>query len=107
MITIVTALYHFLSLGVPFAKKLHSLAKSIGVKRAKNFRQLSFANLAQAVRCKTLLFIGELEAKQRPTLVTRVETAHRLIQGSTLIEIPGAEHDITVPAYLKAVTEAI
>ena len=81
--------------------------RNIGKQRQKSFQKMSFERLAPLVTCKTLLFIGDTEAKRFPMLVKRVEEAYKNLPFSQLINIPDCGHDITSKQYIAAIRHAI
>lgn len=79
----------------------------IGKKRVKAFREVKLNELAKSVRSKTILFMGEKEAKRYPQLKKRVEDTRRKIKRSKLFWIKDSEHDISNKNYLETVAKNI
>lgn len=77
-----------------------SWLRSIGHRRVSAFSKLSFDNLAAKITCPTLLFYGEEES---PAVRSRAENSHELIKNSQLVVVPGVKHDVSNPAYIKAI----
>jgi pimeloyl-ACP methyl ester carboxylesterase len=81
--------------------------RNIGKRRQESFAKLSFDKLAAAITCKTLLFIGETEAKKYPLINRRAEQAHKLLPSSQLIRIPNCDHDVTSKPYVQAIKQTV
>jgi pimeloyl-ACP methyl ester carboxylesterase len=88
-------------------KMKQSWLNNIGHRRADVFRKLSFSQLAQKTHCKTLVFVGEVEAKKYPLLGTRAEAVNKQISGSTLFVIPDTDHDVADKRYIEPIKENI
>lgn len=87
-----------------------SWQRDIGKNRIKAFKQLTinnFDNLAKKINCKTLIFIGEKEAKYYPELEKRAEIAVEKIKSIKLIRVPGCDHDVTDDKYIAAIEKNI
>lgn len=80
---------------------------SIGHRRVDDFKKLHFSDLAPLIRCKTKIFIGEIEAKKYPLLKQRAITAQKLLADSKLFTVPGSDHDVTNKNYIQAIMHAI
>ncbi len=100
-----------LSLSPFFAEDIKQMQKSwlnnIGKRKAKVFKQLSFNKLGRAIDCKTLIFIGELEAKKYPSMLERAQHAHKMIHRNRLITVPSCGHDVAQPNYIESIIAAI
>jgi pimeloyl-ACP methyl ester carboxylesterase len=100
-----SALWCF-SLSPYFAEDLRSARmklswlKVIGLRRTKAFADLQFSNLAQKMRCETLLFVG---GDEQPMVKERAHAAHHQVRDSRLIVIPGVGHDIGDVAYIAGI----
>lgn len=81
--------------------------KEIAKMRADFFRRYEFAPLAEKVRCKTTLFVGEKEVNKYPIIGSRSEKASKTIKNSTLIIIPATDHDVADPRYISAIESYI
>ena len=81
--------------------------KNIGHRRADVFRGLDFNVLAESIKCKTIIIMGEVEAKKYPLLEKRSERANKMIKNSKLIIVPRADHDVTDQSYIKAIENSI
>jgi len=79
----------------------------IGKQRTERFWRVSFNDLAPKVICKTLVFLGEKEAKDSPILEQRAIKASKLLPKAQLIIIPGADHDATESRYIEAIKKSI
>ena len=79
----------------------------IGYKRVKLFQELDFTKLAKSIKCKTLIFYGELEARKYPIVGTRSNIAHKKILNSILIKVPKCGHDVTNKNYLESIQKMI
>lgn len=90
---------------MPKIKK--SWLSSIGHRRASNFKELDFNTLAKSITCKTLIVVGEVEAKKYPLVGNRANVASKAIPNSELVWVPKAGHDVTDKNYIKAIQEAI
>lgn len=78
-----------------------------GKRRMASFGKLHFNQLAPKITSKTLILLGETEAKRWPVMVPRSHAAHTLIKNSRLVMAPGADHNITSPTYIQAISQAI
>jgi len=90
---------------IPHMKK--SWLATIGHRRVAAFRALDFSKLAKNITCKTLIFVGAVEAKKYPSTGNRSKVAHQTIKNSQLIVVPDAGHDVTDKNYLAAIQKAI
>jgi pimeloyl-ACP methyl ester carboxylesterase len=99
------------SLSPYFAEDMPNIKKPwlkiIGKHRAEAFRRLSFNQHAKAIRCKTLVFVGELELKKYPLRSNRCQTAHKALPSSKLIIVPDCGHDVANSNYIKAIEKNI
>ena len=84
-----------------------SWLKNIGHRRVTAFRNLKFKDLAKSIKCKTLLFVGEIEADKWQILKKRTLTAHDLLENSVQMIVPSVGHDVTDPNYIAAIKAAI
>lgn len=80
---------------------------NIGKRRTEAFKQLNFDKLAKTLRCKTLIFLGELEAKKYPLLGRRARLAKESLIRSKLITISAAGHDVGHPNYIEVIKSVI
>jgi hypothetical protein len=96
------------SLSPYFAEDLSSLSESwltlIGKRRARAFSRVRFSDKAKLIRCKTSIFVGELEAIKYPLLLTRAKKAHKAIRQSELIHVLDCGHDVTHPNYIASIS---
>ncbi|OGL25105.1 hypothetical protein A3A68_02240 [Candidatus Saccharibacteria bacterium RIFCSPLOWO2_01_FULL_48_13] len=76
-------------------------------RRLEAFNNLRFYDLSKTVDCKTLIFVGEEEAKDDPALLERAKEAHKLIPNNQLILVSGAPHDVSNKKYIVAIEKAI
>jgi len=90
---------------MPKMKK--SWLSNIGHRRADTFRALDFTELAKSIKCKTLIFVGGVEARKYPLVGNRAEVAHKALQSSKLVVAPSADHDVTDKDYIAAIQQAI
>jgi pimeloyl-ACP methyl ester carboxylesterase len=99
------------SLSPYFAEDLNRLTKSwltfVGKRRVQAFSTLRFSKNARLIRCKTFIFVGNLEAIKYPLLLTRAKRAHKLISRSKLIYVPDCGHDVTHPNYIVSICSKI
>jgi len=79
----------------------------IGTRRTEAFRQLNFDTLAKAIKCKTLIFVGELEIKKYPLIGKRAQLAERLIGDAQLTTIVAVGHDVAHRDYVASIKSAI
>jgi esterase/lipase len=77
--------------------------EAIGNKRVENFKKLSFEKLAKEIKCKTILTLGEKEAKKYPMQEKRILEAHKKIANNSLIRIPNTHHNIGQKEYLETI----
>ena len=75
----------------------------IGHRGASLFNNLDFDSLAKSIKCKTLIFYGELEARKYPLIGNRSKIAKRHIKNSKLIEVLNSGHDVSNENYIKAI----
>ena len=101
------------SLSPYFAKDLKSKnmkstwLKQIGKRRVAAFSKLSFDELSKDVGCKTLLFLGQIEAHKWPIMQERADEAHRLLKSNELIIVRDVGHDVADKRYINEITHAI
>jgi pimeloyl-ACP methyl ester carboxylesterase len=81
--------------------------KYIGKHRDIDFSKLDFNKLAQKIKCKTLIFVGEAEAKKYPLLDNRTKVAHNKIKNSRVIVVPNCKHDVADERYIAAIQKNI
>ena len=81
--------------------------KHIGKRRVTAFDKLSFNDLANSVHCKTLLFVGQVEANKWPVMQERTDEAHELLKTNELIVVKGAGHDVADKRYIDEIVHAI
>jgi len=72
-----------------------------------SFAKLNFAELSKEVKCKTLLFAGQLEIDKWPIMGERALKANKLMQKSTLTIVQNAGHDVTNKGYIQEITNLI
>lgn len=96
------------SLSPYFQEDIKHLKKSwvryIGKNRLDYFTTLSFNNISEEIKLKTILIVGENEPKE---VVRRVEDAHLKISNAELIIAKGARHNISQREYLSTVLKVI
>jgi pimeloyl-ACP methyl ester carboxylesterase len=90
---------------MPKMKK--SWLSNIGHRRADAFRALDFNKLAKTITCKTLIIVGEVEAKKYPLIGNRSQVAYKAIKNSRLITVAGSDYDVADKNYIAAIAEAI
>jgi len=81
--------------------------KGIGHRRVTAFAKLNFTELSKKVKCKTLLFAGQLEIDKWPIMGERANKADKLMQKSTLTIVQNAGHDVTNKDYIQEITNLI
>lgn len=81
--------------------------KLFGKHRLKVFRETSFNVLAKKISSKTLVLMGEAEAKKYPQLDKRDKDAIKRIKNSRLVIVPKAPHDVTHKNYLDEIAKNI
>ena len=79
----------------------------IGKRRAAVFSKLLFAELAQKIKCKTIIFIGSNEIRKFSDMEHRSKEAQRLISGSSFHIVRDAGHEVDAPAYIAALRKSI
>lgn len=96
------------SLSPYFAEDMPKMKKSwlrdIGSHRANEFRLISFREYAKKINCKTLIFVGEIEAKKYPLIGERSKEAKKYIVGSQIIWVKDTDHDVAATSYIDAIT---
>lgn len=96
------------SLSPFFQEDLHGTRSwwkaALGHKRIDDFKTLSLDAAASRVTAKTILIAGDQEGQEVARTAAR---AHRKLQNSQLIIVPGAKHDIRQPLYLATVRQTI
>lgn len=101
------------SLSPYFAKDLksknmkNSWLKIIGHRRVSAFSKLDFVKLSKTIKCKTLLFAGQLEIDKWPVIGERATQADKLMVNSRLTIVQNTGHDVTSKDYIKAITKLI
>lgn len=101
------------SLSPYFNEDIHSknMKKSwlhhIGHRRVAAFDNLRFTDLAKAIHCKTLIFAGKSEIDKWPDMKSRILTAEKVINNSTLMIINNVGHDVADKLYIEAIRQAI
>jgi predicted alpha/beta hydrolase family esterase len=81
--------------------------KYIGKHRDVAFSKLNFNKLAQKIKCKTLIFVGEAEAKKYPLLDKRTKMANKKIKNSRVIIVPNCKHDVADERYITSIQKNI
>ncbi|MFZ3010168.1 MAG: alpha/beta hydrolase [Candidatus Microsaccharimonas sp.] len=79
----------------------------IGHRRRTAFGKLNFAQLSKKVKCKTLLFAGQLEIDKWPVIGERVNKANKLMPRATLMIVQKAGHDVTNEDYIEEIAKLI
>ena len=79
----------------------------IGHRRIALFNNLDFTELAKSIKCKTLIFYGEVEARKYPLIGNRSKIASKHIKHSVLIVVPNSGHDVTNENYIKSIKDNI
>lgn len=95
------------SLSDHFKEFIDKTPDRISKTRLKVFRKTPLAPLAKKITCKTLIWLGEAEAKKFPTMDRTAKAVHRQIKHSKLFVIPEAPHDVTDNNYIQAISENI
>lgn len=90
---------------MPKMKK--SWLKEIGKHRAEVFGKLEFNELAKHIKCKTLIVVGEKEAKKYPLIGNRSTVASSEINNSHMTIVDGSDHDVTDKRYIAAIKRLI
>ncbi len=90
---------------IPKMKK--SWLNNIGRRRADAFRKLDFNTLAKNITCKTLIMVGEVEAKKYPLVEIRAQKARKAIAKNTCVIVHNCDHDVTDKTYIQAIKGAI
>jgi hypothetical protein len=81
--------------------------KAIGHRRVTAFSELNFAKLSKKVRCKTLLFAGQLEIDRWPVIGERVNQADKLMTKATLTIVENVGHDVANKYYVEEIMKII
>ncbi|MDN5274951.1 MAG: hypothetical protein JWP06_852 [Candidatus Saccharibacteria bacterium] len=101
------------SLSPYFAKDLRSKnmkstwLKQIGKRRVTAFSKLSFSDLAKSVKCRTLLFVGQVEAAEWPVMQERANEAHELLRTNELIIVKDVGHNVADSRYIDKIMSVI
>jgi pimeloyl-ACP methyl ester carboxylesterase len=86
---------------LPMQKKSH--LAYIGHRRVSAFNKLIFSKSAKSIKCKTLLFIGEIERAKFSDLFNRVKEANKQIKDSNLLTVENAGHDVSNKNYIDSI----
>lgn len=88
-------------------KSSKSVYRFMGKNRLKEFRSTPLAPLAKKISTKTLIFLGEAEAKRWPAMEDTAKQANRQIRESKLFVVPKTSHDVTHENYIQTIIENI
>jgi len=94
----------YFSSDIPKLKK--SWLNAIGHRRVDAFKELDFDKLVPRIKCKTVIIIGEIEARNWPPMGDRSTAAHTAITNSKITVVSGVGHDITDKRYIAAIQKA-
>lgn len=84
-----------------------SWLRMIGTRRQLTFGQLHFAELADRINCKTLIFYGQIELDDWPIMNERALDTKRRLKYGVYVAVPEVGHDVANEHYIKAITETI
>ena len=84
-----------------------SWLKEIGKHRTESFSKLEFDKLAERIKCKTLIIVGEKEIKKYPLIGNRSVVANRSIKNSRMAIVSGSDHDVTDKRYIETIQRLI
>jgi pimeloyl-ACP methyl ester carboxylesterase len=84
-----------------------SWLRNLGHRRVSAFEKLDYKKLAKEIKCKTLLFVGDIEIKIWPTMKHRTNEAPKFINNSELTVIENVGHDVADVRYITAVKKLI
>jgi pimeloyl-ACP methyl ester carboxylesterase len=88
-------------------KMKKSWLKEIGKHRARSFGELEFSKLAEQIKCKTLIIVGEKEIKKYPLIGNRSVVANHSIKNSHMVIVNGSDHDVTDKRYVETIQRLI
>jgi pimeloyl-ACP methyl ester carboxylesterase len=95
------------SLSDHFKEIVEKTPDKISKTRLEVFRRTPLVPLAKKINCKTLMWLGEAEAKEFPTMGMTAKLAHKYIKKSKLVMVPNAPHDVTNTNYVQSIFENI
>jgi len=81
------------------------IKKYIGVRRLKDCLTRSGREIAKTLTVPTVIFYGQKEATEFPQMLKRTLETQKLAKKVRVIEVKGAPHDISHPAYRDAIEE--
>ncbi|OGL22250.1 hypothetical protein A2707_02880 [Candidatus Saccharibacteria bacterium RIFCSPHIGHO2_01_FULL_45_15] len=81
--------------------------KNIGKNRTTAFSELHFSKMAKSIRCKTLIFVGQMELDMWPDMKNRTNEAKRIIENSHLSIIADTGHDVADSKYIDALVNVL
>ncbi len=83
------------------------LKKYIGVKRYEDTKTRSGKLIAKELLVPSVIFYGEQEGKEYPSLKNRCEETSRLAKNSRLIIVKNTPHQIDFPEYIEAIKKTL
>lgn len=84
-----------------------SWLRTLGHRRVSAFEKLDYKALASKVRCKTLLFAGDIEMKKWAVMKSMTNEAPKHLAHNKLTIIEGVGHDVANPKYIAAIKSLI
>jgi len=81
------------------------IKKYIGIRRLEDCLTRSGREIAKKLNIPTIIFYGEKEAAEFPQILTRTLETKKLAKNVRVVEVKEAPHDISHPAYRKAIEE--
>ena len=95
----------YFSEDLPKQKKSHLAA--IGHRRVSAFNEIYFSKLIKNIKCRTLIFLGDLEANKFPDIYNRSIGTSKHIKKSNLILVSDTDHDVSSTNYIKCIVDNI
>ncbi len=83
------------------------LKRYIGAKRYADTKTRSGRRIAKELLVPSIVFYGEKEGKEYPSLKNRCEETSRLAKNSKLIIVKNSPHQIDFPEYVNAIKKAL
>lgn len=81
--------------------------KQIGHRRAAAFSKLNFKVLSNDIKCRALLFVGQLEISKWPVIGERSAAAREYLSDNKLIVIENVGHDVSDRRYIDKIVHDI
>lgn len=79
----------------------------LGRRRVAAFSKLNYSSLAAKIRCKVLLFVGQIEMDIWPTMKHRTNESPKYLVNAQLTIIDSVGHDVADPKYIAEIAKLI